>query len=1130
MEVYILKSEIRENIEQLDVEYGGGIISEKIRVDTIDNPMLVIGLGGTGIDALLRLKYQVNRRFNLPEDPLTKRKAEKPNNIEFLAFETNLNDSNKKYMGIGLDLNSELVMLSNAEIGGILRNPSTIEPCIKEWLSPDLSAIDGINGAGGIRQAGRLLLFTKIIQVIGIIEKKINTLMTGTNKKLIVFIITGLSGGTGSGCFLDIAYIVRGIMEKRFASLGKLDILGYLFMPDVNLSKTDISTHTEDYIKKNGYAALKELDYWMNIGERKEWFEQNYRDILEVKSSMPPFNQCHLISATNARGKKLENAYDYCMNVTAENITNFMTNEEKQSGDEFAIHDYMSNINKNIDNMIKPYSANYIYNIIGASSAVLPIEEITTFLAYKLFKKIESMFGATPSEQDVDDFIRLIRIDEKSIDMRFKEGLPEPLPGYQHSERFSYANVIKTQIVNLDNELQKYIDKARTEFIKKSKQLPDVVLTEFSEKMTLMFKDVSKGPFYVSRLINNNKGFCILRTLRAIVDSLDIKLKRIATDIDNCRFRANEEMGIARKAIINKDKKKNDYIRAKIEEYTVRAYEEQIKYMLEFYTMLYDGINNQNSKIYGVFTEILNVLNDIFEKNADILVESREITSQGNKTYYWNVVSIPEIMNKINEIVDEKSEEELIADFTNVLLDKSDKWINEQNVDIADSIGKFLTEKFDKLISKSMDDYISIKYEKKGQSERVDKLVERDIASRLNEDAVPLFDLSNSDSGLNLPSWGLVSVPMKSPLILKGIENYKANSIDSSRFSIRKSKVTNRIFWLNTYNGVPLYAYTPINYYEKEYERTIFEKEGIGRHLVQNIDNNWVFLPSPIPEKSWGDTYFNERISKVIKDTKQLFDRAMEQKSIRINGSDGRYQCYITKSFDIEEFMSRYNIIKENNDMNFTEINRCLGDLKEIMDKGLEVIEIKDIFGTANKDLKTAAENFYRCPQLVNAMKAEAEKYYSIETKISDLESIIEKVKEENEILDRFFDALITDTIYKKGTLYVYDREIEEDEWDSFVNLMMVKEYPEFVMFKKYKGLDKRKRSILDKKSGKRIMSGSIDVEGLLEKLNNMVANYASYKEKLDYDKDSIPNGEEIYDFYKKGLISLKNRKEILNK
>lgn len=103
-----MKPVVREHIQQLDVSLGGGIVSDKIRVDTIDNPILIIGLGGTGIDALLRLKYQINRRFKLPEDPISKKKRDKPDNVEFLAFETNEQDRGKNTKGSGSILRMNL--------------------------------------------------------------------------------------------------------------------------------------------------------------------------------------------------------------------------------------------------------------------------------------------------------------------------------------------------------------------------------------------------------------------------------------------------------------------------------------------------------------------------------------------------------------------------------------------------------------------------------------------------------------------------------------------------------------------------------------------------------------------------------------------------------------------------------------------------------------------------------------------------------------------------------------------------------------------------------------------------------------------------------------------------------------
>ena len=58
-----------------------------------------------------RLKYQINRRFKSPEDPLSKKRMDKPDNVEFLAFETNEQDKNKRYKGIGLDPINEFVLL-----------------------------------------------------------------------------------------------------------------------------------------------------------------------------------------------------------------------------------------------------------------------------------------------------------------------------------------------------------------------------------------------------------------------------------------------------------------------------------------------------------------------------------------------------------------------------------------------------------------------------------------------------------------------------------------------------------------------------------------------------------------------------------------------------------------------------------------------------------------------------------------------------------------------------------------------------------------------------------------------------------------------------------------------------------
>ncbi len=77
------------------------------------------------------------------------------------------------------------------------------------------------------------------------------------------FLFVGL-GGTGSGTFLDMAYIIRQIAEERHYQ--KPQLLGYLALADL------YPYGNQHVLKTNCFAALKELDYWMSVGEHQDSF------------------------------------------------------------------------------------------------------------------------------------------------------------------------------------------------------------------------------------------------------------------------------------------------------------------------------------------------------------------------------------------------------------------------------------------------------------------------------------------------------------------------------------------------------------------------------------------------------------------------------------------------------------------------------------------------------------------------------------------------------------------------------------------------------------------------------------------------------------------------------------------
>ena len=160
----------------------------------------------------------------------------------------------------------------------------------------------------------------------------------------------------------------------------------------------------------------------------------------------------------------------------------------------------------------------------------------------------------------------------------------------------------------------------------------------------------------------------------------------------------------------------------------------------------------------------------------------------------------------VDGLLDKRDTDDLIRDFSRELLENSSQWVKENEIDIVSSISDFLSEKFGDLITRSMEDFLVIKY---GQDESVEKFVERFIAGKLDDEAVPVFNLSNSTGSLHFPSWGFVSVPAQAPGILKGIRNYQNNAVGKSHFTVKESEVRNRIFWLNTRKrGTTLCLYT----------------------------------------------------------------------------------------------------------------------------------------------------------------------------------------------------------------------------------------------------------------------------------------------------------------------------------
>ncbi|MNZ80602.1 hypothetical protein D3C78_992440 [compost metagenome] len=428
-----------------------------------------------------------------------------------------------------------------------------------------------------------------------------------------------------------------------------------------------------------------------------------------------------------------------------------------------------------------------------------------------------------------------------------------------------------------------------------------------------------------------------------------------------------------------------------------------------------------------------------------------------------------------------------------------------------------------------MEDFLIIKY---GQDESIEKFVERHIASKLDEEAIPVFHLSNSTGNLHFPSWGFVSVPVQAPSILKGIRNYQNNAVGKSHFTVKESEVKNRIFWLNTRNGVPLFVYTPLKVYEESYERTILDKEGVGRHLVQTEKNNWTYLPSPIPEKSWGETYVNPRVQNYNARIRDEFAKGLALKVIVEKDADqntsSRYSVVLTKPFSLQDKLAAYDMRLEAPKPNLGEVKRGAVELKRLLAEGLPQESVKDIFGSIHEDL--AKENLIRSPKLITSVRQEIAKYEEIAAMAAKLDAVLEQYQDEEKWLDQFIESMYTGTITKKGALYVYDRDPEEEAWEPFANLMKSQNYVEFEVFTHFRGLEEKLHSTLMRKATRRAaeLTASENIDPLLQTLDELAERFREGRDSLEYEKVELANGEDMYQFYKQVASKLNDTRRRL--
>lgn len=937
-----LSQNAKNSIQSFDVNLSSVIQLNSSKVPAQEGVFsLIISAGGTGCDALLEAKGMINKTCCLNRD----HKNLPTDHVAYLCFDTDTaslkKSSSQETGGASLDQQKgEFVQMSAPNIATFLSPAfrSQVPTYISSWLDFSINPNQtGDIGAGGIRQCGRLLLFQNVDKICEAISNAIRTMVADQKvDALNVYLLAGIGGGTGSGTFIDLAYMARQVAES--VQPNKVTMYGYLFLPDVNLS-LPLSEENKQYIRKNGYAALKELDYLMNMSNDGGKFVQRYSPSYVIDTNVAPFHYVHLVSGTGSNGQVLSDPYRHGMRAVAQSILSFVA-EEKKDGvtTQFAMKSHYSNIEQATKQHVKKFpERGNGYLALGTFNYEIPIDQILLYVTSLLFEKMNGMFDCDPQQNDIDKAYAMLGLAPKSLISDLSGNRANLAPRDTNWESLFGGNVRYDLSAMCNGWLrQKELD---VEMRSKTflKEFPE----RFAKYSEGWFNDGEKGPVWVNHLIilNDEQHTGLVAKLSRDYAVAGGKITKLKTEIEK---KAGELQGAASEArsagavFGDREGKTQRYVRLvnefadlNVELYaTVKAQDifDQCK------TIILD----KNNKLYNVVVEVLEGLKDVCKNNADILTKT-DLSADGTN-FTWKPMRIPDVSRVIRKAFDAKGDaKQTIASFSEALLRHAYEW-SEGQVDVRSFIREYLDTNLSDIANRSLEDYVTAAL----NGEDLHKSVVGTLAPKTHQMSVPLLARSTAaDTG---GDYMMLSVPYSCPNILSAFKAYRNSTPDiASHMTIQPSGINSRIFAQSLLSAVPLSAYAPMADLEKAYLGTSGNR---GLHLYMGERENWQNLPCPIPYRSRPKMTgaYPEGIQKVEDEQRTLYKACRDLPIIRkeTDGAQETYVLHISRMPDLDRQFSMDAMRDERGRLDATHLEDAVKTLEDWITNGLPDRELSD--------------------------------------------------------------------------------------------------------------------------------------------------------------------------------------------
>jgi hypothetical protein len=575
------------------------------------NHTLIISLGGTGIRFGAETKRMLTKRYG--EEALAKR-------VKFLFIDIDESELEGKNIET-----AEWFSLSNSAVRSFPANG--YPEFIKKWINMGIRPEYLENGAGGIRMGGRCLLLTNIRDMQDRLHDILNKFymdqgqanITQTN----VFILSGLSGGTGSGTFIDMAFIIRKVATAF--DLVSLKLFGFFELPDATIrrqGRLDDVTKNSHY--GNACAALQELQYFMQKRESdgKNPYRIRYgNDLNDYEYNREVFDRVVLLSSeSTVRGAggssgfvkdpvvtgPLESKQTPYVTKAIPEIINLLISEpaginERNNGDDnyFKLASQLSNISPG-------------FCSAGVSKLEVASDKIILCIVARMFFELKARWNLIPTYDAVQELYDFVDV----------EGLQ------------SEINSMLNGAVNRETDRdigQEIATDVRSNFTGRVNRdiNHDAWSGELREKIKGYY--LEKGPFYTGRLIV------------AVIIKLNLYF--------------NDRSGIQN---VGYEAALSDYLRANIfsrgnaKKNLISSLKKHFQPLVHSETVKHGGrrveiMTNLNNRIYQPITKMIESFSQVLEAVTAISSDTMRNTYSGGEVFSWNLseVSYADINTKI---------------------------------------------------------------------------------------------------------------------------------------------------------------------------------------------------------------------------------------------------------------------------------------------------------------------------------------------------------------------------------------------------------------------------------------------------------------------------------------------------